>query len=451
MATQLFDPYGRIIEKPPAKPSTEMIGTVRIRDQFTTYPSVGLTPQRLATILKEADAGDVLRQAELFEEMEEKDIMLGSLLHTRRLAVQGIKPEILPFSDSAEDKKIADAFRENWNDLDHDEPLLHLLDAIGKGFGAVEINWQNKPGATWIEGFEWIPQKRFTFVEFSAAWDAPLPKVPRLLTDKEPLRGEDIPLFKIVYHRYGARSGFPQRGGILRGAALLYLLKNFDLKDWIIFIEKFGQPMRLGKFTPGASEDDKNVLKQAIRDLGSDAGAMISDTTMLDILEAKTTQSSNDTYDRFLDRMDKYYQIGILGQTATTEGTPGKLGSSPEQAQVRSDLKKADARALEKTLRWQIAWPWVGYNFGFDKKVPYIKFSIEDPDDLQALATTHKTLVEMGTPIPLSFIRDKYGIPEAKDGEEVLTPPAQPAANPFGQPGGLAAIMLKKKVPGILI
>ena len=60
----LFDPYGRIIEKPPAKPVMEMIGTARVRDQFSSYPSVKLTPEKLGAIFKEADAGDITRQAE---------------------------------------------------------------------------------------------------------------------------------------------------------------------------------------------------------------------------------------------------------------------------------------------------------------------------------------------------------------------------------------------------
>jgi len=449
----LVDPYGRIIEKPPTKPISEDIGMVRVRDQWSTYPSAGLTPERLASILKEADAGHILRQCELFEEIEEKNIMIGSLLHTRRLAVQGIEPEILPFSKSSQDKKIADAFRENWQNVNHKTASLHLLDAIGKAFGTIAPRWENQGKQIWIHCFDWIPQKRWTFYEMSADWNARLPRFPRLLTDEQPIRGEDLVekygpagAFAVVYHRYTARSGFAQRGGILRAASFLHMLTFFDLKDWIIFIEKFAQPLRLGKFTPGAGEDDKKVLRQAIRDLGSDAGAMISDTTMLEILEAKGTQASNDVYDRFLDRMDKYCQIGILGQTATTEGTPGKLGSSPEQGKVRSDLSKDDAGGLEETYRWQVLWPWVGFNFGWDSNVPFIKYPIKDPVDLVAEAQVDEKLTAMGLPLGQSYAYKKYGRPMPEPGEELLTAPAPPP-NPFGQPpGGLAAMMVKKKI-----
>ena len=54
------------------RPETREVAVSQVTDKYSEYPSDGLTPVRLAEIFKEADAGDVLRQAELFEEMEER-------------------------------------------------------------------------------------------------------------------------------------------------------------------------------------------------------------------------------------------------------------------------------------------------------------------------------------------------------------------------------------------
>lgn len=445
----LYDPYGReIIREKLTAPMTEQMGAVRVRDQFSTYPTTGLTPAKLASILKEADSGAVERQCELFEEMEEKDPVLGSKLQTRRLAVQALEMEVLPATDSAEDKAIAAAVKENLDDLDLEEPLLQLLDAVGKGFGSVEIQWELQGATAWVRALDWVPQKRWTFSDFSADWNAPVMKLPRLLTKDDELRGVEVPAFKVVFHRYLGRSGFTQRSGLLRGLSYYYLFKNYDVKDWVIFLEKHGQPLRIGKYVPGASEDDKRVLKEAIQNLGTDAGALISDQTALEIIEAKSAQSSSDTFKSAAEYFDHVYTIGVLGQAATTEATPGKLGNENAKEQVRDDLLRADARALAKTLRMQLVWPWVGFNFGWDKKVPLVNFPIAEAEDLQALAATHKTLVDMGAPIPLSFIQKKYGIPEPVGDEPTLTPPQpQPNGFGFGVPGsGFAALQLKKKV-----
>jgi len=416
----LFDPFGREIEKPPSKPNFDMVGAVRVRDTLSGYPSVKLTPERLATIFREADAGDISRQAELAEEMEEKDPELFGAIQTAKLGVQCLDHEILPFSDSAEDKKIADHVKENLQDLDLEDAVLDLMDAIFKGSSFLEINWQMDGRRVWAAGLEWIPQKRWSFVGELGNLSAKIPKFPRLLTDDSPVDGIEVEPFKVIYHRYKARSGFPQRAGLMRTVAFYYLFKNYGIKDWVIFLEKFGQPMRIGKFTPGASSDDLKVLKEALQNLGVDAAAMISDTTLLEILETKTGAFSSDLYERILNFFKRAYEIAILGQTATTEGTPGKLGSEEARSKVRFDLNKARARSLSKTLRDQFIWPMVGFNFGWDKNLPSSRFIIDEPQDSDALADTFLTMVDMGMRVPESFAHKKFGVPMPVGDEPIL-------------------------------
>ena len=96
----------------PQRPETQEIAVAQVTDKYSEYPSNGLTPLRLAEIFQEADAGDVLRQMELFEEMEEKDPHLFSQLQTRKNAVTGLDFEIIPFGDDPRDKEIADFIEE---------------------------------------------------------------------------------------------------------------------------------------------------------------------------------------------------------------------------------------------------------------------------------------------------------------------------------------------------
>ena len=72
------------------------MGAVSLAERWSTYPSVGLTPYRLANIFSEADLGYLRMQAELFEEMEEKDPHLASVMQTRRLAVLGLERQVEP-------------------------------------------------------------------------------------------------------------------------------------------------------------------------------------------------------------------------------------------------------------------------------------------------------------------------------------------------------------------
>lgn len=197
----------------------------QVSDKYSEYPSNGLTPVKLAEILREADAGDVLRQMELFEEMEEKDPHLFSQLQTRKNAVTGLDFEVIPFGDEPLDKEIADFIEEQLNGIESFEDVENdLLDAIGKGFAVSEILWGYDEGHVVVQDIKTRHQKRFF-------WDT--------LDDSFKVRTKDVPegillpANKFIVHRYKARSGHTSRAGILRVVAWMYLFKNYDLKDWV--------------------------------------------------------------------------------------------------------------------------------------------------------------------------------------------------------------------------
>jgi phage gp29-like protein len=428
----LVDQFGREIEVK-RLPETREIAVTTIRDRWSNYPSGGLTPESLATIFKEADQGDVTRQAELFEEMEEKDTHLFSELQTRKNAVHGLDYEIAPYSESAEDKKIRDFAADCIFSLDSfDDALLDLLDAIGKGYSLCEIMWDTSGGKqALISRLEWLHAKKAVFYERGAAnmW-AKSYEVPRILTEAEPFNGEVMPAFKLVYHRYKARSGYDTRAGVLRVCGWMYLFKNYSLKDWVAFAEVFGMPLRVGKYDPGAGKEDKDALIAALRSLGSDAAGIISKNTEIEFVEAIKNAGTNNIYESLAEFCDKQMSKAILGQTATTEGTPGKLGNEDAQDRVRHDLIKADAESIGKTIRHQIIRPLVGYNFGWDKPLPWFNLLYEKPEDLEKLMKVYKGASEIGQPISQEHIAQRFKIPLPQRGETVLKPSASQQAGP---------------------
>lgn len=405
----LVDAYGKEIKRPLLRE----IGIGTVRDAYSTYPSHGLTPERLAAILKEADQGDVLRQAELFEEMEEKDAHLGSVLQTRKQAVAGLQWEIDASSSDKEDETVAAFIKDALNRIENlEQALLDLMDAVGKGFSISEIMWETERDKVLVGELRWRHQKRFTFCSKDGVLDSP-----RLLTDDESVYGETLHPGKFIVHRYMGRSGITPRAGILRPCAYMYLFKNYTLKDWVTFNERFAMPLRVGKYNPGASESERRALKNAVFNLGSDAAAVISDSTIIDFVEAAGKGSSVDIYDRLVDFCNRSMSKAVLGHTGSSDPTPGRLGGEQEAREVRRDLMEADARALSKTLTMQLVRPLVWFNFGPDTAVPRFALRHEAEEDLKSLAETYRTIAGMGIDIPAGFIYERFGIPapEAKE------------------------------------
>ncbi|EJW16246.1 DUF935 domain-containing protein [Paenibacillus alvei] len=396
----------------PRRPEMVEIAVAQVHDKYSTYPSNGLTPVRLAQIFREADAGDVLQQMELFEEMEEKDPHLFSQLQTRKNAVTGLDFEVIPFSDDEWDKQIAEFVKEQIDGLENFEDIMmDLLDAIGKGISVSEIIWGIEDGYTVVDDIKWRHPKRFS-------WDNN--DIMKVSTRDHP-SGIPLPDNKFVIHRYKARSGHPSRAGVLRVVAWMYLFKNYDLKDWVSFCEVFGMPLRLGKYDPSASEEEKNALIRALVQLGTDAAGIIPTGTDIEFKEASKTTSIN-VYESLARYCDEQTSKAVLGQTLTSDSGGGSFAQSKTHNEVRHDLTVADCKALAATLRRDLIRPLVYFNFGEDRRIPHLRFDCEEAGDLKETADIYEKLIDMGLKIPTSHLYKKFSVPKPENGEEVATP-----------------------------
>lgn len=187
------------------------------------YVAEGLTPQRLAALFCAADQGDMLAQAELFDQMLEKDAHLLAEYQKRCLAAMGVEFQIEPADTSDKAEQAAQLAREIWNGLDLPPLLVALQDAVGSGFAAAEIHWELDRGRVIPTGFSWLPQKRFRFTREGQV----------LLLSEASQTGEEIPPYKTVFHRPSGLAGDPRHPRVFRCCAWLYLFKNYSLKDWV--------------------------------------------------------------------------------------------------------------------------------------------------------------------------------------------------------------------------
>ena len=412
-----------------AKSGRPIMAAVAIRDvndKFSSYPSDGLTPVKLARIFKEADAGDPFRQMELFEEMESKDTHLFSQLQTRKLAVTGLDWEVQPFSQDETDQEIAAFVEEQLKELDgFSDNLMDILDAIGKGISFQEIEWEYRDGRVVVGNIEYVHQKKFYYDTLTDAL--------MLRTEAFP-GGIPLPENKFIVHRYKARSGHPSRYGVLRVVAWMYLFKNYDLKDWVSFCEVYGMPLRLGTYDATASEKDKAALMDAIVRMGTDAAGIVPSGTDIRFIESNK-QSSVDIYERLARFCDEQMSKAIVGQTLTSD-SGGSYAQSKTHNDVRKDLTEADCKAVMETVRRDLIRPLVEFNFGVRAHVPYFVLNATDTDDLKETAEIVNTLAAAGLEIPKSWLYKKFNIPAPEKGEETIgQAPAAPGKQGMGQPG----------------
>ena len=406
----VFDP---LIDTGMDEPVRVRIAARDVNDRFSTYPSVGLNPVRLASILREANDGNVRRQMELFEEMEEKDPHLFSQMQTRKLAVTGLEWAVQPSTKEPEDQAISEFVSDQLTALEgFDAAMFDMLDAIGKGISVLEIEWDvDAEGHDIIRSLEWIHPKKLV-------WD--FEKEVLKITTRDFPEGIELPENKFVVHKYKAKSGHESRAGVMRIVAWMYMFKNFDLKDWVAFSEVYGMPLRLGKYDASASETDRKQLLDAIYTMGTDAAGIIPTSADISIIESNKTTSA-DIFEKFARYADEQMSKAILGQTLSSDSGGGSYAQGKVHNEVRHDLTVADAKSLAETIRKDIIQPLVLYNFGPDAKIPLFVFNSNETDDLKVTAEIYKTLIcDMGLSIPVDHVYKKFSIPKPEKGEAVL-------------------------------
>lgn len=431
----LLDRWGRPIER---QVLTEELSAATVggaRSPVTGYPGDGLNPVRLAQILRAADMGDPVRYLELAETVEERDMHYTGVLGTRRRSVAQIDVSVEAASDSAHDVKIADMVRD-W--LSRDEladETFDMLDAIGKGYSFTEIIWDTSEGQWQPARLEYRDPRWFRFARSDLT-------TPLRLDDT----GAEVPLepFKYVYATIKAKSGLPLRSGIARAVVWGWMFKAFTLRDWAIFVQTYGQPLRVGKWAPGASEADKDTLFRAVANIAGDCAAIIPDSMSIDFVSTGAIGASSELYERRADWLDRQVSKLVLGQTATTDAIAGGHAVGREHRQVQEDIETADAKALSAILNRDLIRPWVQLEYGPQPRYPRLRIARPKSEDLKGLAEALQKLVPLGLRVEQSVVRDKFGLPEPAADAEILKP-ASPAPYPSEPANGVSEF---KRVSG---
>jgi phage gp29-like protein len=414
----LLDQFERPIDMKALKKEQAGPTVSGVRSILSGHPSWGLTPERLARLLRDSEEGDPTAYLELAEEMEEKDLHYRGVLGTRKRQVAQLEITVEAATDEPEDVKDADLVRELINRDELQDDLVDVLDALGKGYSVTEIMWDTS-------GREWRPA-RFEFRDPRWFRFDPIDgRTLRLLDEAGQL--QPLAPFKFIVHQPRLKSGLPIRGGLARAVAWSYLFKTFDLKDWVVFAEIFGMPLRLGKYHPGASEEDKDALLRAVVNISRDAAAIIPESMAIDFPEAGGKTGSVDLFERLAEYLDRQVSKAVLGQTATTDAIKGGYAVGRTHDGVRGDIEQSDARQLAATLNRDLVRPYIDLNRGPRHAYPKLVIGRAEQTNVPEMSDALAKLVPLGLKVEQSVIRDRLGLPDPEEDAEVLAPPAQAA------------------------
>jgi hypothetical protein len=361
-------------------------------------PLRDLTPVKLMQYHEEFNAGRIKSAARMWEAIERTDDMIKTVAPKRKKAVSRHGYEVVKIEDSEKAERHAAALQFFYDNLiatrcdDRNMrggvPLLvrNMMDAEGKKYAAHEIVWKAIDGGLTAELI-------FTPLWYFENTTGRL----RYLTGLSELTGSDLEPAEWMVHT---------GEGIMESCAVAYLLKHLPLQDWLIYSEKFGMPIPVGKSPDQPGSDGWVAMEEAVGAIGECDGAVISNNASMEFPNFGSAQ--NLPYPALIERMDRALAALWRGADLSTMSKGDGTGASMQMDEMQM-LEDDDADHITDTLNEQLDRFVILYATGDTVPLAWVKIKTGIRDDTKGDLEVDKALHEIGWQQPAEELERRYG------------------------------------------
>lgn len=397
-------PTNRPTARPPERRYTER----------STRTSAVWTPTQTRAAYAAAEAGSIMRLADLVDAALEDDRVAGAL-GTRVRGLLGL-PLDFESGKGVDDDPMVDALEHDfWRALPEAELAEVIEWGLMLGVGLAELRWeQGDDGRIVPRAHVWHPR----WLRFDLRTETWL-----LSTDN----AGDVPIDPNdpswwLFTPYGRER--PWRRAIVRALAPWWLLKRYAMQDWGTYGEAHGNPVRVATTPDGVNRADRDAIAADLQDIAGRTGMALPPGFDIKLVEA--TARTWETYQGQIDAANAGFAVAILGQTLTTEVKGGSFAAAKVHDAVRGDILAADHENIRTALHdGPVAW-WAVFNFGVaSSEAPWPRWDIT-PERGSQIFEYH---LRAGV-VTRNEVRATLGLPpfDGPEGDELLRIDGDPAA-----------------------
>ena len=398
-------------------------------EQFPVYGTIRTdrTWQSNA-VLTELEDG-YFRNAALLWDGIVRDDRCAAVLHTRCSALTGLPVEMIPAGPSELEIRVARDAEKNFKRLFPDWWVFETV-RWGQGLGvSVSIQRWAQDADGWWPNLEIFHPSNLQFTFGTMTYEAS--HVGGL---SEVTRGGDWFLYTPMGYYYGWRRA------LLLQMANLYLMRQWNYRDWARANEVYGIPIRKAIVPEAADKDLKKQFLKDISNLGNEAAVQLPQSAEnkfdVELLEAESDLHLS--FKDFMDQLNASIAISANGQNLTTEVKGGSFAAAQIHEGIQATRFAADGSGLAQDMHEQVLREWARRNYGSEALAPKPRYKTEAPEDKAKQAQTLKTLAEAltgfiqaGAPIDVRSLLEKFEVPLKAMADQLL-----PGALPVGEPGG---------------
>ena len=328
-----------------------------------------LNPTNVHYYLEAARRGLNFWKSLLFEEIRRRDLRIGSVCQTRKLAVAKKKWKLSYRADSSVPESVQkehkDYLYENFEGINFVQFITDIVEAQIQGVSTFELIYKIHKSRYYVDELCYIPNYLLLFNDLqneyqylasdkadvmnlrSLSWNTSVDRIDISTLQIPP--ADPLKILEVESLDGNAQNGF--MNGCIDSLIWAYLFKNYGLKDWSIYVERFASPGVIGKYPTLMNKTDKVKLMEAVRNWGNLFKATIPAECNIELLDDTNKSGTTQLFSDYVDYWDKNISIRVLGQSLTTDiGDVGSKAASETHNQVREDLEIADMILVSHTV-----------------------------------------------------------------------------------------------------
>jgi len=404
-----------------------------VRNRFN--PIRGFNPQKAVRLLDAFYLGRYREVAWAMQRIEESDHTLAAVIPKRKKSVARLAWDIVEHEGAADkygknavaaERAFLLDFYNNLTATDALRPqreggmrllIAQMMDAVGKGTAAHEIAWQPGRDGRLSAKLTQVP------LWFFEATEGELRFLPE----------EGASLGEALEDKAWLLTMFDEP--LMVASLVLYTYKHLSLKDWVAWSERAGNAILTAKTDAAPGSPEWDALVQALGSAAQTLNLVASRSSEFDVHDLKG--SGELPYPALVELCDRAMSSLWRGSDLSTMSGEDKRGASLQQDET-DILEQDDVDTISETLERQLTPTARAWKFGPDAPaLCYLQVQAPDRRDDAADMALIKEAVSQGLQIPASYLHERFGLPEASDGENVLTLSA-PRAEPASRAGGSA-------------
>lgn len=266
-----------------------------------------------------------------------------------------------------------------------------ILDALLFGFQPIEIYWERSGKGITPSKLVAKPQDLFYF---NATGEL-------MYRASGSTKGQKLPERKFLDIRNKSGHSNPYGVALLSKCYWSVKFKNGGIRFWVNFMERYGMPLLIGKYTRGSTHNEAELLAEELANMSEDS--VIVTPNDIDIsMEEPHRYSSVRLYSEMIKLSNSEISKAILSQTLTTEVYSGSKAAAETHFKIRNELINSDMRLVEQGINTLIKY-FLELNFGNagDTKFQFVRNQENTDERLERDLKLHRAGV-------LNFSKDYW-------------------------------------------